>query len=166
MFVIAMHVSCKTFVSESFSGSLSSHLALRLSFNNKFVCVFVCFVSGYVDIGLIPEGARDIRIEEVAESGNFLALRSNNPEKYFLNGDWTIQWTGEYKAAGTVFMYERTGQLENLTSPGPTMEPVWIQVLTSSENNSVAGDLIYSIKEYDRVQLTISDVNPLCFYLV
>lgn len=97
-----------------------------MSFSNKFLLVF--FVSGYVDIGLIPEGARDIRIEEVAESGNFLALRSNNPEKYFLNGDRTIQWTGEYKAAGTVFMYERTGQLENLTSPGPTMEPVWIQV--------------------------------------
>nr|XP_023993138.1 A disintegrin and metalloproteinase with thrombospondin motifs 7-like [Salvelinus alpinus] len=31
---------------------------------------------GYVDIGLIPEGARDIRIEEVAEAGNFLALRT------------------------------------------------------------------------------------------
>ncbi|KAK2869514.1 hypothetical protein Q7C36_001385 [Tachysurus vachellii] len=92
---------------------------------------------GYVDIGLIPEGARDIRIEEVAESGNFLALRSNNPEKYFLNGDWTIQWTGEYKAAGTVFMYERTGQLENLTSPGPTMEPVWIQLLFQETNPGV-----------------------------
>lgn len=85
---------------------------------------------GYVDVGLIPEGARDIRIEEVAEAGNYLALRSNDPEKYFLNGGWTIQWNGEYKAAGTVFTYERTGQLENLSSPGPTMEPVWIQVLS------------------------------------
>lgn len=84
--------------------------------------------AGYVDIGLIPEGARDIRIEEVAEAGNFLALRSDNPNKYFLNGGWTIQWNGEYKAAGTVFTYERTGHLENLTSPGPTMEPLWIQV--------------------------------------
>lgn len=87
---------------------------------------------GYVDIGLIPEGARDIIIEEVAEAGNYLALRSNDPEKYFLNGGWTIQWNGEYKAAGTVFTYERTGQLENLSSPGPTMEPVWIQVQSVS----------------------------------
>ncbi|XP_066504179.1 A disintegrin and metalloproteinase with thrombospondin motifs 7 [Hoplias malabaricus] len=92
---------------------------------------------GYVDIGLIPEGARDIRIEEVAEAGNFLALRSNDPEKYFLNGDWTIQWNGEYKAAGTVFTYERSGQLENLTSPGPTMEPVWIQLLFQETNPGV-----------------------------
>lgn len=83
---------------------------------------------GYVDIGLIPEGARDISIQEVAEAGNFLALRSDNPNQYFLNGGWTIQWNGDYKAAGTVFTYERTGHLENLTSPGPTTEPLWIQV--------------------------------------
>ncbi|XP_062326647.1 A disintegrin and metalloproteinase with thrombospondin motifs 7 isoform X2 [Osmerus eperlanus] len=92
---------------------------------------------GYVDIGLIPEGARDIRIEEVAEAGNFLALRSDDPEKYFLNGGWTIQWNGDYKAAGTIFTYERTGHLENLTSPGPTMEPVWIQLLFQETNPGV-----------------------------
>ncbi|XP_039992619.1 A disintegrin and metalloproteinase with thrombospondin motifs 7 isoform X2 [Xiphias gladius] len=92
---------------------------------------------GYVDIGLIPEGAREIRIEEVAEAGNFLALRSDNPNKYFLNGGWTIQWNGEYKAAGTVFTYVRTGHLENLTSPGPTMEPLWIQLLFQETNPGV-----------------------------
>ncbi|XP_037550345.1 A disintegrin and metalloproteinase with thrombospondin motifs 7 [Nematolebias whitei] len=92
---------------------------------------------GYVDIGLIPEGAWDILIEEVAEAGNFLALRSDNPSKYFLNGGWTIQWNGEYKAAGTVFTYERTGQLENLTSPGPTVETLWIQLLFQETNPGV-----------------------------
>uniref|UniRef100_A0A8C3GAL2 ADAM metallopeptidase with thrombospondin type 1 motif 7 n=1 Tax=Cyclopterus lumpus TaxID=8103 RepID=A0A8C3GAL2_CYCLU len=92
---------------------------------------------GYVDIGLIPEAAWDIRIEEVAEAGNFLALRSDNLEKYFLNGGWTIQWNGEYKAAGTVFTYKRTGHLENLTSPGPTMEPLWIQLLFQESNPGV-----------------------------
>uniref|UniRef100_A0A3B3VKF8 ADAM metallopeptidase with thrombospondin type 1 motif 7 n=1 Tax=Poecilia latipinna TaxID=48699 RepID=A0A3B3VKF8_9TELE len=92
---------------------------------------------GYVDIGLIPEGAWDILIEEVTEAGNFLALRSDNPGKYFLNGGWTIQWNGEYKAAGAVFTYERTGQLENLTSPGPTMEPLWIQLLFQETNPGV-----------------------------
>lgn len=73
-------------------------------------------------------GAREIRIEEVAEAGNFLALRSEDPEKYFLNGGWTIQWNGDYRVAGTTFTYKRTGNWENLTSPGPTVEPVWIQV--------------------------------------
>lgn len=65
---------------------------------------------------------------EVAEAENFLALRSEDPKKYFLNGGWTIQWNGDYKVAGTTFTYKRMGNWENLTSPGPTEEPVWIQV--------------------------------------
>lgn len=93
--------------------------------------------AGYVDIGLIPEGAREIRIEEVAEAGNFLALRSQDPERYFLNGGWTIQWNGDYKVAGTTFTYERSGNLENLTSPGPTREPVWIQVSLSVMSGTI-----------------------------
>lgn len=84
--------------------------------------------TGYVDVGLIPVGAREIRIVEVAEAANFLALRSEDPDKYFLNGGWTIQWNGDYEVAGTTFTYARTGNWENLTSPGPTDEPVWIQV--------------------------------------
>lgn len=84
-----------------------------------------------MDVGLIPAGAREIRIEEVAEAANFLALRSENPEKYFLNGGWTIQWNGDYQVAGTTFTYTRTGNWEKLTSPGPTSEPVWIQVPAS-----------------------------------
>uniref|UniRef100_A0A8B9PIG7 ADAM metallopeptidase with thrombospondin type 1 motif 7 n=1 Tax=Apteryx owenii TaxID=8824 RepID=A0A8B9PIG7_APTOW len=92
---------------------------------------------GYVDIGIIPVGAREIRIEEVAEAGNFLALRSEDPEKYFLNGGWTIQWNGDYRVAGTTFTYARTGNWENLTSPGPTVEPVWIQLLFQETNPGV-----------------------------
>uniref|UniRef100_A0A2K6FAE1 A disintegrin and metalloproteinase with thrombospondin motifs 7 n=1 Tax=Propithecus coquereli TaxID=379532 RepID=A0A2K6FAE1_PROCO len=92
---------------------------------------------GYVDVGLIPAGAREIRIEEVAEAANFLALRSEDPEKYFLNGGWTIQWNGDYPVAGTTFTYARTGNWENLTSPGPTSEPVWIQLLFQESNPGV-----------------------------
>ncbi|EAX01972.1 hCG1991431, isoform CRA_b [Homo sapiens] len=46
---------------------------------------------GYVDVGLIPASTREVRIQEVAEAANFLALQSEDPEKYFLNGGWTIQ---------------------------------------------------------------------------
>lgn len=95
--------------------------------------------TGYVDVGLIPAGAREIRIEEVAEAANFLALRSEDPEKYFLNGGWTIQWNGDYQVAGTTFTYARTGNWENLTSPGPTSEPVWIQVPASRGSGWGAG---------------------------
>ena len=87
-------------------------------------------VPGYVDVGVIPEGARDIVVQEVEEAGNFLALRGQMSEEYFLNGQYIIQWNGEYKAGGATFYYERSGNLENLTSSGPTKQPVMIQVHT------------------------------------
>ena len=93
-----------------------------------FTSMNLSFLLGYVDIGLIPKGARGIKVMEVAEAGNFLAVRSKDPEKYYLNGGFIIQWNGEYKVAGTVFQYDRTGDLENLTAPGPTNESIWIQV--------------------------------------
>ncbi|XP_043536523.1 A disintegrin and metalloproteinase with thrombospondin motifs 12-like [Chiloscyllium plagiosum] len=108
---------------------------------------------GYVDVGLIPEGARDIRVEEIAEAGNFLALRSEDPEKYFLNGGFIIQWNGDYKAAGTTFKYERNGNLENLTAPGPTKEPVWIQLLFQEKNPGVRYE--YTIKKDTEEENTI-----------
>lgn len=83
---------------------------------------------GYMDVGLIPEGARDILVREVEEAGNFLALRSELEEEYFLNGNFIIQWNGEYEAGGTTFFYERIGNMENLTAPGPTKQPVMLQV--------------------------------------
>lgn len=84
--------------------------------------------TGYTDVGVIPAGARDILVKEVEEAGNFLALRSDSSEQYFLNGNYIIQWNGEYQAGGTTFFYERSGNLENLTAPGPTKEPVVLQV--------------------------------------
>uniref|UniRef100_A0A8C9SCL0 ADAM metallopeptidase with thrombospondin type 1 motif, 12 n=1 Tax=Scleropages formosus TaxID=113540 RepID=A0A8C9SCL0_SCLFO len=92
---------------------------------------------GYVDVALIPEGARDIVVQEVEEAGNFLALRGQDPEKYYLNGRFIIQWKGEYEAGGATFYYERNGDLENLTSPGPTREPVMIQLLVQGKNPGI-----------------------------
>lgn len=93
--------------------------------------------SGYVDIGLIPKGARDIRIMEMEGAGNFLAIRSEDPEKYYLNGGFIIQWNGNYKLAGTTFQYDRKGDLEKLIAPGPTNESVWIQLLFQVTNPGI-----------------------------
>ncbi|CAH2296534.1 A disintegrin and metallo ase with thrombospondin motifs 12 [Pelobates cultripes] len=92
---------------------------------------------GYVDIGQIPIGARDIKIEEVEAAGNFLAIRGEDPEKHYLNGGFIIQWNGEYKVAGTTFHYQRNGDLENLTASGPTNESIWIQLLFQESNPGV-----------------------------
>ncbi|XP_040833590.1 A disintegrin and metalloproteinase with thrombospondin motifs 12 [Ochotona curzoniae] len=93
--------------------------------------------SGYVDVGLIPKGARDITIMEMEGAGNFLAIRSEDPEKYYLNGGFIIQWNGNYRLAGTVFQYDRKGELERLMAPGPTNESVWIQLLFQVTNPGI-----------------------------
>ncbi|XP_046930112.1 A disintegrin and metalloproteinase with thrombospondin motifs 12 isoform X1 [Lynx rufus] len=93
--------------------------------------------SGYVDIGLIPKGARDIRVMEVEGAGNFLAIRSEDPKKYYLNGGFIIQWNGNYKLAGTIFQYDRKGDLEKLMATGPTNESVWIQLLFQVTNPGI-----------------------------
>ncbi|XP_051552292.1 A disintegrin and metalloproteinase with thrombospondin motifs 12-like [Myxocyprinus asiaticus] len=100
---------------------------------------------GYVDLVLIPEGARDIFIQEVEEAGNFLAIRVGDSEEYYLNGNYIIQWNGEYEAGGTKFYYDRRGNAENLTSAGPTTEPVMIQLLFQEQNPGVKYE--YTIKK-------------------
>lgn len=90
---------------------------------------------GYTDLVLIPEGARDIFIQEVEEAGNFLVIRAADSDEYYLNGNYIIQWNGEYMAGGTKFYYDRMGNMENLTSTGPTTEPVMIQVLNLTHVN-------------------------------
>lgn len=92
---------------------------------------------GYINVGVIPEGARDIQVTEVAEAGNFLALKKHDSEEYFLNGNYIIQWNGEYEAGGTTFFYERTANMENLTAPGPTHEPVILQLLYQENNPGI-----------------------------
>ncbi|XP_047238126.1 A disintegrin and metalloproteinase with thrombospondin motifs 12 isoform X2 [Girardinichthys multiradiatus] len=100
---------------------------------------------GYVDVGVIPEGARDILVKEAEEAGNFLALRSVGSDEYFLNGNFIIQWNGEYEAGGTTFYYERSGNMENLTAPGPTNQPVMLQLLFQEMNPGIK--LEYTIKK-------------------
>ncbi|XP_070599586.1 A disintegrin and metalloproteinase with thrombospondin motifs 12 [Erythrolamprus reginae] len=91
----------------------------------------------YVDIGLIPKGARHIKVVEVSEAGNFLALRSEDPQKYYLNGGFIIQWNGNYEVAGTIFQYGRKGHLESLTASGPTNESLWLQLLFQENNPGI-----------------------------
>ncbi|XP_075994726.1 A disintegrin and metalloproteinase with thrombospondin motifs 12-like [Genypterus blacodes] len=100
---------------------------------------------GYVDIGVIPQGARDILVKEVEEAGNFLALRSDGSEEYYLNGNFIIQWNGEYEAGGTTFYYERSGNMENLTAPGPIKQPVMLQLLYQEKNPGIKYE--YTIKK-------------------
>ncbi|XP_028966579.1 A disintegrin and metalloproteinase with thrombospondin motifs 7 [Galendromus occidentalis] len=91
---------------------------------------------GYVEIGRIPQGARNIRVEEVRESTNYIAVQGAGGE-FYLNGQWFIQWTGDYPAAGTTLFYERKTERDVLYAPGPIKEGIVIFLLFQSENPGV-----------------------------
>ena len=82
---------------------------------------------GYVEAMVIPKGARNIRVEEVAAANNYLAVR-NEQGHYYLNGHWFIQWSGDYMAAGTTIHYKRDDNREQFTADGPLTETLYIMV--------------------------------------
>lgn len=53
---------------------------------------------------------------------------SVSPGEYFLNGHWFIQWSGDYKVAGTVVQYQREGNKESVVAAGPLKEPLHVMV--------------------------------------
>ncbi|XP_018562061.1 papilin [Anoplophora glabripennis] len=87
---------------------------------------------GYNDIILIPPGATNIRVEEVAPSNNYLAIR-NSTGHYYLNGNWRIDFPRTMDFAGTKFHYDRSPQgfsaPDIIISLGPTYEALFIVLL-------------------------------------
>lgn len=62
--------------------------------------------------------------------------------KYLLNGNWFIQWSGDYKAAGTTFQYTREGNKESVVSPGPLKEPLHVMVCCHGYASAVTANFI------------------------
>ncbi|CAH3023459.1 unnamed protein product [Porites evermanni] len=115
---------------------------------------------GYVETKVIPTGARNIRVEEVAGASNYLALRSSSG-KWYLNGDWYIQQSGEYTAGGTTVYYKRRHNKETFEALGPTTDELHIMLLfqtknpglkfeyTIPKNQTVTHELVFSWKYRD-----------------
>ncbi|POI32695.1 hypothetical protein CIB84_003553, partial [Bambusicola thoracicus] len=82
----------------------------------------------YYAVVTIPAGARSIHLQEMQISTSYLAVR-NLSKKYYLTGDWTIDWPGKFPFAGTVFDYQRSfNHPESLYAAGPTNETLVFEV--------------------------------------
>ncbi|XP_043274071.1 papilin [Venturia canescens] len=95
---------------------------------------------GYIDILLIPQGATNIVVKEVAPSNNYLAVR-NTTGFYYLNGHWRIDFPRSLRFAGTIFHYARDPQgfsaPDTITALGPTTEAIYIVLLYQDRNVGV-----------------------------
>lgn len=76
----------------------------------------------------VPAGARSIHIQEMEVSNSYLAVRSPQ-KKYYLTGDWTVDWPGKFSFGGTTFDYQRPfNKPESLYAAGPTNETLVFEV--------------------------------------
>lgn len=82
----------------------------------------------YYTMVLIPAGARSIHVQEMEVSTSYLAVRSMK-KKYYLTGDWTVDWPGKFHFGGTMFDYQRSfNKPESLYAAGPTNETLVFEV--------------------------------------
>ncbi|MGH0124666.1 UNVERIFIED_CONTAM: hypothetical protein FKN15_072281 [Acipenser sinensis] len=96
------------------------------------------YAAEYYSVVTIPAGVRSIRVHEMEISTSYLAVRSLK-KKYYLTGDWTVDWPGQFPFAGTVFDYQRSfNRPESLYAAGPTNETLVFEILLQGKNPGIA----------------------------
>jgi hypothetical protein len=92
--------------------------------------------SGYQKIVTIPAGSRQITVEELKPSNNFLALSAADGKTFYLNGNHEIDTDGETKIAGSISAYSNVepGQ-ESLIIAGPIKEDLILYILNNADPN-------------------------------
>ncbi|KAM7014738.1 A disintegrin and metalloproteinase with thrombospondin motifs 18 isoform 1-T1 [Tautogolabrus adspersus] len=102
----------------------------------------------YYSMVTIPAGARSIHIQEMEVSTSYLAVRSLK-RKYYLTGDWTVDWPGKFHFGGTVFDYQRSfNKPESLYAAGPTNETLVFEILLQGKNPGVVWE--YTLPRTER----------------
>ncbi|XP_058791998.1 A disintegrin and metalloproteinase with thrombospondin motifs 7-like isoform X2 [Phymastichus coffea] len=84
---------------------------------------------GYREVVVIPEGSRNIKIEEIGNSKNYIGIGRPGLDEYFLNGKRQITLAGEYQVAGTPALYERDRDKEKVRIPGPIKEDIVVYLI-------------------------------------
>ncbi|CDQ97074.1 unnamed protein product [Oncorhynchus mykiss] len=111
----------------------------------------------YYAMVTIPPGARSIHVQEMEISTSYLAVRTLK-RKYYLTGDWTVDWPGKFQFGGTVFDYQRSfNHPESLYTAGPTNETLVFEV--SCPSVPIYPDIRYRISG-DRALAQGSDAHP------
>lgn len=94
----------------------------------------------YYSMVIVPAGARSIHIREMEVSTSYLAVRSLK-KRYYLTGDWTVDWPGKFHFGGTVFDYQRSfNKPESLYAAGPTNETLVFEVSRHCWVMSICGN--------------------------
>ncbi|RZF45258.1 hypothetical protein LSTR_LSTR016815, partial [Laodelphax striatellus] len=78
----------------------------------------------YVKIALIPKNARNIIVQELGNTLNYIGIGSAAKNKFYLNGDKAITLPGEYIIADSQALYEREKEKERIYILGPITDNI------------------------------------------
>lgn len=105
---------------------------------------------GYNNVTVIPAGATNIKVTD--NSKNYLAL-INGKNHYVINGNWVIDWPGEYDIAGTKIQYKRSaGNQESIEAAGPTAEDLHVMVLLREATSGIEYEFWLPNESYGHYQ--------------
>ncbi|KZC08524.1 ADAMTS-like protein 4 [Dufourea novaeangliae] len=93
---------------------------------------------GYNLVATVPRGALALNVTQLRHTENYLAVKLQNGT-YLLNGNYNINLSGKYPAAGTTFVYLRQEHqhLESFSATGPLQEPIDVMVLYQEPNPGI-----------------------------
>ncbi|XP_022900466.2 A disintegrin and metalloproteinase with thrombospondin motifs 7 [Onthophagus taurus] len=103
----------------------------------------------YIEILSIPTGSKNIRIEEMDYSENYISIGSVFEDRFFLNGRRHITLPGEYTVAGTQALYERDNELEKIRIPGPIKEPILVYIVFRGKSKNPGVKYQYTLSGYE-----------------
>lgn len=83
----------------------------------------------YFEITKIPLGSRQILVEEMHPSKNYLCIARADSNQTFLNGDRLILMPGEFSIDKIMGLYERDNEQEKIKIPGPLPFEIAVQVI-------------------------------------
>jgi hypothetical protein len=66
-------------------------------------------------------------------------------ERYFLNGNWIVDWPGRYETSGVAFHYERVKDSEVVHSRGPLQQDLIVMVCPCSMAGPTSRNLSFSL---------------------
>ncbi|KAL9986934.1 hypothetical protein ACROYT_G001151 [Oculina patagonica] len=112
-------------------------------------------ILGYNPVITIPAGATNINVTEIRRSKNYLALKSHDSNKYYINGNWVIDLPKGYDVADTTVYYTRPrrnkGENEAFIAAGPTSEDLDVMLLYQDDEPRIMYSYLIP-KEYPITQ--------------
>lgn len=107
---------------------------------------------GYREVIVIPAGSRNIKIEEVGNSKNYIGIGVPNSNKYFLNGKRCVQDNGDF--GGVLVKIEKTNDTFKMSGTSDVSISLDRQITLAGEYEVAGTPALYE-RDHDKEKVRI-----------